>query len=82
MQQNAALVEETAASASNLDQESGELLSMVENFDLGQEGSKRRSRAANSPRPAAPSKRASATPRATVSHTSSPQADDDVWEEF
>jgi len=35
VQQNAALVEETAASSANLDQESNDLLGMVDNFDLG-----------------------------------------------
>jgi len=93
VQQNAALVEETAASSANLDQESNDLLGMVDNFDLGK--GQRHTRQTNKRNPmktaparsvAQPSRSAAATrpsSRVTAPKLSSQSAsDDDVWQEF
>ncbi|MDQ6973670.1 MAG: methyl-accepting chemotaxis protein, partial [Mariprofundaceae bacterium] len=86
VQQNAALVEETAASSANLDQESNDLLGLVDNFDLGEgqhhiKPSHQRSPIKTAPARSTPVSR-SPRPTAAPQASSKPVLDDDVWQEF
>jgi len=84
VQQNAALVEETAASSANLDQESNDLLALVDNFDLGHEAShtRKQQQPVKKTAPAKHHVRSEPSRSAKPSHQPMKQTDDDVWEEF
>ncbi|MDQ6953127.1 MAG: methyl-accepting chemotaxis protein [Mariprofundaceae bacterium] len=93
VQQNAALVEETAASSANLDQESNDLLGMVDNFDLGERQRHTRQRNKRNPVKTAPARSVARPSRSAAATRPSSRApapklssqsvsDDDVWQEF